>query len=71
MFLRGSAADVGGVGHPVTCGDPLPGGGDLDVDAEHAGQQGGGKLGGQLEQCRRACLAGVDAEVFRALPEVA
>jgi hypothetical protein len=48
----------------------LPGDGDVDVDAEHAGEQGGGQLGGELEQGGGACLAGLDAEVFEALPEV-
>jgi hypothetical protein len=44
--LVAAAADVGGVGHPVACRYALPGGGDVDVDAEHPGEQCGGKLGG-------------------------
>jgi hypothetical protein len=43
MVVKGrAAADVGGVVDPVTGGDVLPGDGDFDVDAEHAGQDGGG-----------------------------
>jgi hypothetical protein len=45
-----SAADLGGVGGPVSGRGPLPGDRDADVDAEHAGQQGGGEFGGELEQ---------------------
>jgi hypothetical protein len=48
----------------------LPGDGDVDVDAEHAGEQGGGEFGGELEQGGGACLAGLDAEVFDAFAEV-
>lgn len=48
----------------------MPGDGDFDVDAEHAGQEGGGKFGGELEQRGGACLAGLDAEGFEALSEV-
>src|SRR6266566_146931 len=48
--LSPAAADVGGVGHPVAAGGVLPGNGDVDVDAEHAGEQGGGQFGGELEQ---------------------
>jgi hypothetical protein len=40
----------------------LPGDGGFDVDAEHAGEQGGGQFGGELEQRSGACLAGLDAE---------
>jgi hypothetical protein len=40
------------------------------VDAEHAGEQGCGEFGGELEECGGACLAGSDAEVFEALSEV-
>src|SRR4051794_39502077 len=36
-----SAADVGGVGHPVAGGSSLPGDGDVDVKAEHASENGG------------------------------
>src|SRR5260370_40789285 len=70
VFL--AAADVGGVGHPVAWGGVLSGDGDGDgdVDAEHAGEQRGGQFGGELEQRGGACLAGLDAEVFEALPEV-
>ncbi len=48
----------------------LPGDGNVDVDAEHAGEQAGGEFGGELEQCGGARLAGLDAEVFEALPQV-
>src|SRR6266567_299589 len=66
----GSPADVGGVTHPVAGGGALPGDGDVDVDAEHAGEQGGGEFGGELEQRGGARLAGLDAEVFEALSQV-
>jgi hypothetical protein len=45
-----AAADVGGIGGPVACGGMLPGNGDFDVDAEHAGQGGGREFSGELEQ---------------------
>jgi hypothetical protein len=48
----------------------LPGDGDVDVDAEHAGEKGGGQFGGELEQRGGACLAGLDAEVLKPLAEV-
>src|ERR1022692_4649434 len=64
------AADVGGVGHPVACGNALPGGGDVDVDAEHAGQDGGGDLGGELEEGGRAGLPGPDADLAEAFAEL-
>ena len=44
-----AAADVGGVGHPVAAAGALPGDGDTDVDAEHAGEDRGGQVGGELE----------------------
>ena len=43
-------ADLGGVGGPVAGGGALPGGSDADVDAEQAGEYGGGQVGGELEQ---------------------
>jgi hypothetical protein len=39
----------------------LPGDGDADVDPEHAGQDGGGQFGGELEQGGRAGVPAVDA----------
>lgn len=48
VFL--AAADVGGIAHPVAGGSALPGHGNVDVDAEHAGEDGSGELGGELEQ---------------------
>src|SRR5215472_2717476 len=44
-----AAAVVGGVGGPVAGGGVLPGDGDLDVDAEQPGEDGGGKFGGEAE----------------------
>ena len=41
----------------------MPGDGDRDVDAEHAGEDGGGQVGGELEQGGGAGSAGVDAEL--------
>src|SRR5271165_6194468 len=65
----GPAADVGGVGHPVAGGQPLPLDGDADVDAEHARQDGGGQVGGELEQGNGTSLAAVDADVAESLAE--
>jgi hypothetical protein len=42
MLGCSAAADIGGVGGPVTGGCLLPVNGDLDVDAEHPGEDGGG-----------------------------
>jgi hypothetical protein len=60
-----SVADFGGVGGPVARGQALPGDGDVCVDAQGAGENGGGDLGGELEQCCAACPAGTDPEVTR------
>ena len=65
------AADVGGVGHPVSGGGVLPGDGDVDVDAEHPGEDGCGEFGGELEERGGSCLPWVDADGFESLPEVA
>jgi hypothetical protein len=40
--------------------------GDLDMDAEHAGEDGGGDLGGEGEQSGGAGLTGVQADVLQA-----
>src|SRR6266568_9084929 len=58
-----AAADFGGVGGPVSGGGALPGDGDRDMDAEHPGEHGGGQVGGELEQCGGAGLAGADADL--------
>ncbi|MFC9975589.1 hypothetical protein ACFVH6_32330 [Spirillospora sp. NPDC127200] len=63
-------AEVSGLGHPVSGGGALPGDRDVDVDAEHAGQQAGGKFGGELEQRDGAGLAGLETEVFETLSVV-
>src|SRR6266542_1388486 len=47
-----AAADAGGVVHSVSGGGVLPGDGDVDVDAQHAGEQGGGQFGGELGTAR-------------------
>src|SRR5512135_3716046 len=60
VFL--AAADVGGIGHPVAGGGVLPGDGDVDVDAEQAGEQGGGEFGSELEQGGGAGWSGADAD---------
>jgi hypothetical protein len=57
------AADVGGVGRPVAGGGALPLDRDGDVDAEHAGQDCGGQVGGELEQRGGTGLAAVDADL--------
>ena len=41
----------------------MPGDGDVGVDGEGAGEDGGGDLGGELEQRGAAVLAGTDPEV--------
>ena len=53
IFL--AAADAGGVGQPVADRSVLSGDRDLDVDAGQAGEDGGGKFGGKLEQLETAC----------------
>src|SRR6266702_6262830 len=68
VFL--AAADVGGVGHPVAGGGALPGDGDVDVDAEYAGEQGGGEFGGELEEGGRTCLPWPDAQGLEPLSQV-
>ena len=60
-------ADVGGVAGPVAAGSALPLDGDVDVDAERAGQDGGGQLGGELEQGGGAGLGRADPEAAQAL----
>ncbi len=61
------AADVGGVAGPVARGQALPGDSNVGVDAQGAGEDGGGDLGGELEERGAACLAGTDAEVAEPL----
>jgi hypothetical protein len=61
-----AVADVGGVGGPVPGGGALPGGGDADVDAGQAGEDGGGQVGGELEQRGGSGLPGADAELTQA-----
>jgi hypothetical protein len=70
VVFPGAAADLGGVGRPVAGGGALPGNGDGDVDAEQAGQDGGGQVGGELEQRGGAGLAGSDAELAQAFGEL-
>jgi hypothetical protein len=67
---RGCGAYLGGVGGPVAGGGALPGDRDADVDSEQAGQDGGGQVGGELEQRGRACLAGADTELAQAFGEL-
>src|SRR6266699_704005 len=69
VFL--APADVGGIAHPVAGGGALPGDGDVYVDAEHAGEDGGGELGGELEQGGGAGWAGADADLVEAFVELA
>jgi hypothetical protein len=65
-----AAADVG-VGGPVSGGGVLPGDGGADVEAGHAGEDGGVELGGELEERGGWCLPGADADVLESLAEVA
>jgi hypothetical protein len=70
LCVARSPAGLGGVGGPVARGGALPGDGDGDVDAGQAGKDGGGQVGGELEQRRGASLAGVDAELAQAFGEL-
>lgn len=56
------SADFGFVGGPVSGGGPLPFDSDGDVDAEGAGEDYCGQLGGELERRGRAGFGGPDAE---------
>jgi hypothetical protein len=64
-----AAADVGGVGAPVSTGDFLPLDGGLDVDAEGLGRDRGRDVGGQGEQGGAATLARADPEGMQPLAE--
>ena len=66
----GSAADVGGVAGPVSAAGSLPGDSDGDVDAEHAGEEGCGQVGCELEECGGSGLAGVEAELAEPFGEL-
>ena len=65
----GPAADVSGVGGPVACGCLLPLDGDLDVHAEHPGEDRGGQFGGEGEQRGGSVLPGLQADLLEALAE--
>jgi hypothetical protein len=58
-----AAADASGVAGPISGGELLPLDGHLDVDAEHAGQDRGGQLGGEMEQRCGAGRPWVDADL--------
>ena len=47
----------------------MPGDGDVDVDAEHAGEDRGGEFGGELEQGGGAGWAGLDADLVEPFAE--
>jgi hypothetical protein len=70
-FIGWSAADFCGVVCPVAGGEPLPGNGDVGVDAEGAGKDCCGDLGGELEQCGAASGAGTDAVFVQPLGQLA
>jgi hypothetical protein len=63
-------ADVGGVGGPVACGEALPGDGDVGVDAQGAGEDSGGDLGRELEECGAAGLVGTNPKSVQPLSEL-
>src|ERR1022692_494276 len=70
LFLRlAAAADVGGVGAPVSAGYLLPLDRGLDVDAGCLGQDGGWDVSGQGEQGGAAALPRADAEGAEPLGE--
>jgi hypothetical protein len=48
----------------------LPGDRDGDVNAKYPGEDRGGQVGGELEQCGGAGLAGVEAELAESLGEL-
>ena len=64
-----SAANFGGVVGPVACGGALPGHGDGDVNAEHAGEDGGGQVGSEMEQRGGAVSGGLESELAESLGE--
>ncbi|MFJ1560936.1 hypothetical protein [Streptomyces mirabilis] len=66
----GSLADLGSVVGPVACGKPLPGDGDIGVDAQGSGEDRGGDLGGELEERRAAGLVGTDPEPVQPLRQL-
>src|SRR5262249_3520874 len=55
---------------PVAGGGVLPFDSDLDVDAEQPGEHGGGKFGGEAEQCGGAALGGAQSELAQAFGEL-
>lgn len=63
-------ADFGGVGGPVARGETLPGDGDVGVDAQGAGEDRGGDLGGELEERGAAGLVGSDPELVQPLGQL-
>lgn len=65
-----AAAVVGGVGGPVAGAGVLPFDGDLDVDAEQPGEDGGGKFGGEAEQWGGAALRGAQSELAQSFGEL-
>ena len=69
LVSRCPTADVGGVACPVTAAGALPGDCDGDVDAEHACEECGGQLGGELEQCGGAGLPGMEPELAESFGE--
>jgi len=68
-MLSVPAAEVGGVGGPVAGAGSLPCDGNTDVDPQQAGEQGGGEVGGELEQRGGSGLAGPQAELSEPLGE--
>lgn len=62
-------ADLGGVRGPITAAGALPGDGDADVDAEHASEDGGREIRGELEERCRARSSWAEPECTEALRE--
>lgn len=63
------AGQFGGVAGPVACGVSGPSGGGSWCEVQEVGEDGGGDLGGELEQCGSASREGSDAEQSQPFPE--
>jgi hypothetical protein len=71
LWLSSTAsADFCGVVGPVACRETLPVDGDVGVDAQGAGEDRGGDLGGELEERGAAGLVGADPELVQPLRQL-
>lgn len=70
-LLAGALTSIGGIGGPVAAGRVLPLDGDLDVNAEHPGEDRGGDLGGEGEQGGGPVLLGPNVDLVQPLTDLA